>query len=160
MLELGKDLFDGVQVGRIFRQEDQLGAGRADEPTNGFTLVATEIVHDHDVSRTKRRDQNLFDIGLKALAVDRAVNQPRRVDPVMAQRSQKCRRLPVTVRDLGFKPHAERCPSSQRRHVGLGPGLVNEDQTLRRDLVLILDPLCPPPGDVGTVAFASHHGFF
>jgi winged helix-turn helix protein len=38
----------------------------------------------------------------------------------------------VTVRDLGFKPHAERCPSSQRRHVGLGPGLVNEDQTLTR----------------------------
>src|SRR5260370_5112726 len=48
----------------------------------------------------------------------------------------------------------------QRRHVGLGPGLVDEDQTLRRDLVLIFGPLRPPSRDVGTVAFASHHGFF
>ena len=100
----------------------QLGTGGTDEPANGFTLVAAEIVHDHDVSRTQRRDQNLLDIGLKALAVDRPVNKPRGVDPVMAQRSQKCRRLPVTVRNLGFEPHAERRPSSQRRHVGLGPG--------------------------------------
>jgi hypothetical protein len=26
VLELGKDLFDRVQVGRVFRQEEQLGA--------------------------------------------------------------------------------------------------------------------------------------
>jgi hypothetical protein len=39
MLELGKDLLDGVQVGRIFRQKDQLGAGRADEPANGFAFA-------------------------------------------------------------------------------------------------------------------------
>ena len=27
VLELGEDLLDGVQVGRVFRQEEQLGAG-------------------------------------------------------------------------------------------------------------------------------------
>jgi hypothetical protein len=37
---------------------------------------------------------------------------------------------------------------------------VDEDQTLRRDLVLVLGLLCPSPSDVGTVAFASHYGFF
>ena len=160
MLELGKDLFDGVEVGRVFRQEEQLGAGCTDEPTNGFALVAAEIVHDDDVVGAKRRDEDFLDIGLKALAVDRPVKKPRGIDPVMAQRSQKCRRLPVTVRNFGFEPDAERRPSSQRRHVGLGPGLVDEDQALRRYLVLIPDPLRPPPRDVGTVAFASHYGFF
>ena len=73
VLELGKDLFDGVQVGRIFRQEDQLGAGRADEPANDFTLVAAEIVHDDDVAGMKRGDEDLFDIGPEALPVDRTV---------------------------------------------------------------------------------------
>ena len=102
MLERGKDLFDRVQVGGIFGQEDQLVAGRADEPADGFALVAAKVVHDHDVSGTKRRDENLFDVGLEALAVDRAVNKPWGIDPIMAQRSQKCCRLPVTVRDLGF----------------------------------------------------------
>jgi hypothetical protein len=76
MLELGENLFDGVQVGRIFRQEDQLCAGCTDEPADGFTLVATEIIHDHDVTGTQRRDENLFDIGLKPFAVDRAVDKP------------------------------------------------------------------------------------
>jgi hypothetical protein len=34
-----------------------------------------------------------------------------------------------------------------------------EDQTLRLDTTLILCPLYPPPRDVGTVGFASHHAF-
>ena len=121
---------------------------------------AARIVHDDDVAGAQRGSEDLLDIGLKALAVDRAFKKPRGVDPVVAQRSQERRRLPVAVRDLGRKPHAERRPSPQRRHVGLGPVLVDEDQTLRLDLVLIFGPLRPPPSDVGTVAFASHHGFF
>ena len=160
VLEFGEDLLNGVQVGRVFWQEDQLGAGRADEPTNGFALVAAQIVHDNNIAGTQRRDEDLFDIDLKALAVDRTVEKPWGVDAVMAQRSQERCCVPVTVRDLGRKPHAERCPSAPRRHVGLGPGLVDEDQTLRRDPVLILGPLRPPPRHVETVAFASHHGFF
>src|SRR4029077_20721975 len=39
-------------------------------------------------------------------------------------------------------------------------GLVDEDQTFRLDAVLIFAPLHPPARDVGTVAFAGHHGFF
>jgi hypothetical protein len=30
MLELGEDLLNRIEVGRVFRQEQQLGAGRAD----------------------------------------------------------------------------------------------------------------------------------
>ena len=40
-----------------------------------------------------------------------------------------------------FEPGAAERPSLRRRHVGLGPGLVDEDQALGRDTVLILDPL-------------------
>ena len=160
MLELGKDLLDGVEVGGIFRQEDQLGASRADELANGFAFVAAKIVHDDDVAGAKRRDKDLFDILLKALAVDRTFKKPRSLDPVVAQRSQECRCVPVAVRDLGDKPGTHRRPSAQRRHVGFGPGLVDKDQTLRFDSILILGPLRPPTCHVGTVAFASHHGFF
>src|SRR6516165_6899558 len=38
VFELGKDLLDRVEVGRVFRQEQQFGAGRADEPAHGFAL--------------------------------------------------------------------------------------------------------------------------
>ena len=61
---------------------------------------------------------------------------------------------------LPIRRLAARRPAPQRRHVGLGPGLVDEDQARRIDPILILYPLRPPARDVGTVALASHHAFF
>jgi hypothetical protein len=49
-LILAKTLLDRVPVRRVFRQEEELGAGRADELAYGFGFVTAEIVHDHDVS--------------------------------------------------------------------------------------------------------------
>jgi hypothetical protein len=105
-------------------------------------------------------DEYRFDIVSKTLAVDGTVNKPRGLDPIVAQRGHERCGLPAAVRDLGHESAAARRPSSQRRHVGLGPGLVDEDQALRRDAILILCPLRPPPRHVRTVAFASHHAFF
>ena len=160
MFELGEDLFDRVEVGGVFRQEEELGAGRADQSPYGLALVTAEIVHDDDVALMQRGHENLFDIGAKALAVDRPFDQPRRDEPVMTQGSQERRGLPAPVRNFGEEPAATRRPSPQRRHVGSGPGLVDEYEALRLDAVLIPRPLRPPPRDVGTIAFASHHAFF
>jgi hypothetical protein len=66
----------------------------------------------------------------------------------------------VAVWDFGCQPGAARCPASQGSHVGLGPGLVDEDQALRIDLALILLPLRAPAGDVRAVAFAGDDAFF
>src|SRR6266851_5505806 len=55
VLELGEDLFDRVQVRRVFRQEEELGPGWADELAHRFGFVTTEIVHDHDVAAAKRK---------------------------------------------------------------------------------------------------------
>ena len=41
------------------------------------------------------------------------------------------------------------------RHVGLGPGLVGEDQASGINPVLILLPLGAPSGDVGAILFAG-----
>ena len=86
-----------------------------------------QVVHDDDVAWLKGRDENLLDIGLKALAVDRPVKKPRGVDPVMAQGSQEGRGLPMTVRDL----------------TDLEPGLARE----HLDLVAVLLDLDLVPGD-------------
>src|SRR6185312_6895111 len=39
VLELGEDLLDRVQIGRIFRQKEELCANRADECSHDFTFV-------------------------------------------------------------------------------------------------------------------------
>jgi hypothetical protein len=45
---------------------------------------------------------------------------------------------------------AAQCPAAQRRHVGLGPGLVDEDQTRRVKPVLIRLPPRPAPRHIRT----------
>ena len=52
VLELGKDLFDRVQVGRVFWQEEQFGADRTDELANSFAVTA-EVIQDNDIARSK-----------------------------------------------------------------------------------------------------------
>src|SRR3982074_2427857 len=84
VLELGEDLFDRVQVRRVFRQEEELGPGCADELAHGFGFVSTEIVHDHDVAGAKRGDEGLLDLGPEALTVDWTVEYRAMIHEVFA----------------------------------------------------------------------------
>ena len=62
---------------------------------------------------------------------------------------------------LGNQPLAPRGAAAVgARHVGLGPGLVDEDQAGRIDPTLILPPLRAPPGDVGPILLAGVQAFF
>ena len=74
VLSLAKTCSIGLRVGRVARQEEQLGAGAADQPPHGLAFVAAEIVHDDDVAGAQGRQEELLDIGAKAGAVDRAVD--------------------------------------------------------------------------------------
>jgi hypothetical protein len=60
-LQLGKDLFDRIEVGRVAGQEDQLGAGGADQAPHGLAPVAAAIIHDDNIARTQGGDQKLLD---------------------------------------------------------------------------------------------------
>ena len=160
MFEFGKDLFDRVQVGGVFWQEEELGANATNELAYDLALVAAEIVEDHDIAGTKGWKQHLLDIGSEALAVDRSLDEPWRVDPVVAQGCQEGHGLPAAVRNLGGQSVPTRRPPAQGSHVGSGPGLVDEDQPLSLDAILIFCPLGSSPRDRGTVAFAGHHAFF
>jgi len=160
VFELCEDLLDRVQIGRVFGQEQQLGASRSDRLPNGFSFVAGEIVHHHEITNFERGHQHPLDIDREAFAVDRAVEDPWGVDAVMAQRRQKGHGFPMPVRNLGFEPVAPRRPTPERRHVGLGPGLVDEDQACRVDPGLIFFPLLTPARDVLAILLAGEHGFF
>ena len=76
-LELGKDRLDRVEIGRVARQEEQLGAGAADQLADRLALMAAEVVHDDNVTGAERGDQELFDESAKAGAVDRPVDDAR-----------------------------------------------------------------------------------
>ena len=56
VFELGKDLLDWIEIGRIGGQEEQPCADRANGLADGFSLVAAQIVHDDDIAEFQCRD--------------------------------------------------------------------------------------------------------
>jgi len=160
MLELGEHLLDGVQVWGVFRQEEEFGTGGPYGSANSLSLMTAEVVHDDNVAGSQGRDEKLLDIDLKRLAVDRTVEEPWGIDAIMTERGEEGHGLPATVGDLGPEPRAARRPSPERRHVGLGPSLIEEDQAAGFNPVLIGQPPRAPSRDVGAILFAGEHGFF
>jgi len=156
----GIDLFDRIEVWAIGRQEQELGPRCPDSLAHGLAFVAAEIVHDDDVSGRQGGHEELLDIGEKELAVDRPVEHTGRIDPVMAQRCYEGQCLPFAERGFGDELAAPPGPAPERGHVGLGPGLVDEDQFTRIKPPLILLPLSPPPRDLRTVLLAGEQAFF
>ena len=122
--------------------------------------MAAEVVHDDDVAGLQGGNKDLLEVGSEGLAIDWPVKNPWSVDPVEAQGGQEGRGLPMAVRDFADEPGAALCPSPQRCHIGLGPGLVDEHQPLRLNPALILCPLRPLASHVGTIAFAGDEAFF
>src|ERR1700730_18590960 len=161
MFELGEDLFDRVEIGAIGRQEEQPCACGPDRGTNGSALVAAEIIQDDDVAWPKRWDENFFDVETEGLAVDRTVENPRSLDAIMAESGEEGQGLPMAVRNLGMKPLTPSAPAAQRRrHIRLGPGFVDEDETARINLCLTRLPSAAATGDVQAVLLAGCDGFF
>ena len=160
MFELGKDLFDRIEIGTVGREEQQARTSGPDCRPNGRSLVAREIVHDDDVARPQRRAELLLDPCGEAGGIDRLIEDEGRIDPVAAQRGDEGHRLPVTIGHLGVEPLTDRCPAAQGSHVGLGPGLVHKDEAAEIRPGLELLPLLAPPGDLGPQLLGGQNAFF
>jgi hypothetical protein len=158
--ELGEDLLDRIEVGRVFRQEHEACANVPDCPSHGLPLVGAEIVEDHNVARLEGRDEELFDIGVEAFAIDRSVEQAGRINAVIAQGGKKRRGLPAAMRNLVDEPLALRRPAAQAGRVGLRPGLVDEHQALGIDAALIGSPSFAVAAYVGAILLTRDEGFF
>jgi hypothetical protein len=148
--ELGEELLDRVEVWAVGRQEEQLGAGRANDTSYRLALVAAEVVDDDDVAGAQRGRQHLLDIGEKALPVDRPVDDAGSIDPIVAQYRQKVSGRQRPCGTLGHQPFAARRTAVGARHIGLRPGLVDEDEARRVKPALVFLPLraaAPRRGD-------------
>ena len=78
----------------------------------------------------------------------------------MSQRRNECHGHPMAARSIGPKWLAFGPPAMSGRHVGFGPGFVDEDQPLGRYALLIFSPLLSPVGDIGPILLAGEDGFF
>ena len=75
-------------------------------------LVGPEIVGNDDVAGLQGRHQDLFDVGAEALAIDRAVEDPRCGQPRDPQRGEKRAGLPAPAGGVVVDARAARCPAA------------------------------------------------
>jgi hypothetical protein len=66
----------------------------------------------------------------------------------------------MAMRDTALKPLALQAPAAQRRHVGLGPGFVDEHQPRGFNPGLVFLPPVPPSRDVRPLLLGGVDGFF
>ena len=113
-----------------------------------------------DVAGLQGGHELLLDIGAEALAVDRPIEDARCNKPVAAQRAEEGQSAPVTVRSKCAQPFALWSPATQRRHVGLDPGLIDEDEPGGIEAILPGAPSRPPARDVCARLLKGEQCFF
>ncbi len=97
VLDLREGLLDRIEIGRVWRQEPEPGAGGVDGFANGLGFVAAQIIHDDDVSRLQCGHQLLLHIGQKTCAVDGPVEDIRGGEPICAQGTEEGHGAPAAV---------------------------------------------------------------
>ena len=75
--EFGEGQFDGIQVGTVGRQINEARADLFDGLAHTSHFVSRQVIHDHRVPRTQRRDQLLLDVRAEDLPVHRAIDHQR-----------------------------------------------------------------------------------
>lgn len=159
-LQLGEDQFDRIEVGAVGRQVEEAGSGLFDEAAYAQDLVGGEIVHDDDVAGAQGRDQDLLDVDEEGFAVHGAVEDEGRDQAVAAQTGGEGGGLPVSPGLSADQPSAPWRAAPGADHLGVGAGLVDEDQLVRIEARLIGPPAGPRRRDVRSFLFGRLQGFF
>lgn len=158
--ELGEDLLDRIEVGTVGRQVDKFGTDRLDGFADTTDFVAGEIVHDHQVAGTKRGDKLLLDIGPKHVAVHRSIHHQRRRDTIDTEPCDQCRRLPMTVGNLGHQAMTAGSPAASTGHLGIGTRFIDEDQSAGVEVRPPKSPCRTSLSDIWPVLLSGMHHFF
>jgi len=83
-LDFREGLLDRIEVRRLGRKVKGAGASCRDGFPHASDLVRGDIVRHDNVSRRKRRRQDLLDIGQKRRPIERAIDRHGRVYAVKA----------------------------------------------------------------------------
>jgi hypothetical protein len=122
--------------------------------------VTAEIVHDDDIARRERWNQDLIDVGLEPDAINRPVEHHRRYHSCQPQGANESCRFPMAVRNAGAQALSLWSASAASRHIGRRPCFINEHKALWIEVQLSIEPVFPPFQNVGTVLLRGMCGFF
>ena len=132
----------------------------ADGIAGRLALVTAEVVENDDLALCQSGRQLLLDIEGEEFAIDGAIDDPRRTDPIIAERRNERHGLPMTERSGCGETLPIWPPAAQRCHVGFDPRLVDKDQTRSVNPALMGLPASPLTSDVGAILLGGQDRFF
>ena len=101
-LELGKGIFDRIEIGAVGRQIVEFGAAGLNGKPDARDLVGGQIVHNDDIAWAQYGNQHLLDPGQEALSVHRTVQKHRCNKARKRESAHKSDGFPMTVRNAAF----------------------------------------------------------
>jgi hypothetical protein len=158
--EFCEDLFDGIEVGRVRRKVEKLGARAFDGAAHAFDAVAGQIVHHRHIAGSERGRAHLFDIGQEALAIHGPIQDQRRGHSIEAQSACERRHSPVAMRHAGPAAFTALTTSAPPRHLGVRARFINEDQPFWLQIELPLEPCFAASCDAGAVLLVGVRRLF
>lgn len=119
-----------------------------------------EIVHNHDVTTSKLRNEYLLNVSKESLPVGRAVEHSRGECSPQADSGDYRAGLPVSVRHFGHQTLADRRSPPQASQVALGSAFVNKHKLIDVYAFELPVPSSPQRLDVGAVLLGGVQDFF
>ncbi len=122
--------------------------------------MASEIVENDDIALAQGRKEDVLHVSAEALAVDRPIEDAGGSELVVAECAEECEGTPMPVRGEAAQACPFGAPAPQGGHVGLDPGLIDEDEPARIKSGLPGPPTLAPTKDVGASLFEREQCFF
>lgn len=138
--QLGKEVFNGVEIRGVRRQEEQGGAAGFDGLAHASDLVAAEVIGHDDVAGGESWTKDGSDIFQKSFSVHRPVQKPGSLHAIVAQGGDEGAGLPVTMGDAGHAAFSLLRPAGPACHIGGDAGFIQEDQLAACQAGLIATP--------------------
>ncbi len=158
--ELGKDLLDGIEVRAVGGQIEQTRPDGLDRVPHARDFRTGEIVHDDAVAGVQGGRQDLFDIGDKAGAIDRPIQDRRGGEVLGAQGGNEGGRFPVAVGDFGAEARPAPTPAIAPGQIRPQGRLVQEDQAVPIEVGRLGAPALAGRHDIRAVLFRGVQDFF
>lgn len=158
--ELCEHHLNGIEIGAVGRQEEEMRANIPDRITGMLAFMTSQIVENDDIATFQSGHQTLADPCGEGDTVDGTVEHKGCDDAVAAQASQKGQRLPMAMGDFCDERLSSLTPATGSRHVGFDPGFIDEDKAIRIKPMLVGLPTRPEPSHLRPVLLACHQCFF
>jgi hypothetical protein len=160
VFDFAPHFFNRVEVGRIGRKEERLGARLRDQGEGELALVRREIVHDDDIAGTQDGLQHTAHVSPEHFGIGGAINRHAGGGAIQPDRADHGGGLPMPMRRTGMNTRSAQGTPPETGHVGLGPRFIEKDQPCRVKAGLVPPPRPTRPRDVGPVLFAGAECLF